>query len=189
LPDKSDPLHAAYFNDSHPGHQAAVEAVRARFVAVHGGGERWRDDELEHPGPADSRAPFALQTPDPRTPLPPDTLRAVANALHPIAGGRQDLVQQALDYLEGGPSDRLPELPANYTPPDPSATLAELRRGWGAAAEQNLQLARAVIKAYDAQKGGAVSEFLNRTGAGNDPRLIRLAVRTARQWIKAGWRP
>jgi hypothetical protein len=42
---------------------------------------------------------------------------------------------------------------------------------------------------YDQQKGGAVGEFLNKTGAGNDVRVIRLAARTARAWMKAGWRP
>jgi hypothetical protein len=125
-------------------------------------------------------------SPDPKTPLPDDTLKAVANALDPIAGSKA-LVQQALDYLEGGPADEMPALPANYQPPDPNATLAELRRGWGTdKVEENLRLARAVIQVYDAQKRGALTKYLNETGAGNDPRVIRLAARTARQWIKAG---
>ena len=103
--------------------------------------------------------------------------------------GRQDLAQAALDYLEGGPADRLPELPPDFRPPDPSASLAELRRGWGAKAEENLHLARAVVDVYDKQKGGAVREYLERTGLGNHPKLIRLAARTAREWMRQGWRP
>ena len=51
---------------------------------------------------------------EPSTPLPADTLKAVANALPAIAGGRKELVQQALDFLESGPADRLPELPSDY---------------------------------------------------------------------------
>jgi hypothetical protein len=166
-----------------------VAAVHARFQDAAGGPEPWRDDGLERPGPAEPRAPWTLASPDPHHPLPPDTLTAVANALSPIAGGRKDLVQASLDFLEGGPADRLPELPPDYVAPDPSATLAELRRGWGAKAEENLRLARAVVAVYDQQKGGAVGEFLNKTGAGNDVRVIRLAARTARAWMKAGWRP
>jgi hypothetical protein len=111
-----------------------VAAVHARFQDAAGGPEPWRDDGLERPGPAEPRAPWTLASPDPHHPLPPDTLTAVANALSPIAGGRKDLVQASLDFLEGGPADRLPELPPDYVAPDPSATLAELRRGWGAKA-------------------------------------------------------
>jgi hypothetical protein len=163
--------------------------VRTRFVQASGGPEPWREDGLERPGPAEARAPWTLAAPDPSNPLPADTLKAVANALHPIAGGRKELVQQALDFLESGPADRLPELPPDYRPPDERTALAELRRGWGGAVDENLRLARAVVAVYDAQKGGALSEYLARTGAGNDPRVIRLAARTARQWMRQGWRP
>jgi hypothetical protein len=184
----SDPLYDAYRDENHPGHREAVATVHARFQEAHGGPEPWRDDGLERPGPAEARAPYVLLSPHPHSPLPPDTLTAVSNAFDAIVGSKA-LAQAALDYLEGGPADRLPELPPSYQPPDPSAALSELRRGWGAKAEENLRLAQAVVDVYDRQKGGAVREYLNRTGLGNDPRVIRLATRTARQWIKEGWRP
>ena len=183
-----DPLYEPYQNANHPQHQAAIDAVHARFVQASGGPEPWREDGLERPGPAEARAPYRLVSPDPYRPLPVNTLQAATNALHAVAG-RQDLAQAALDYLEGGPADRLPELPPDFRPPDPSATLSELRRGWGAKADENLQLARAVVDVYDKQKGGAVREYLERTGLGNHPQLIRLAARTAREWMRAGWRP
>jgi hypothetical protein len=72
---------------------------------------------------------------------------------------------------------------------DASQTRATLRRGWGSAYAENLQLARAVVAVYDPQKGGALREYLNRTELGNDVVLIRLAARTGRQWLKQGWRP
>jgi hypothetical protein len=183
--DPADPLYEPYRNENHRDHQAAVHA---RFQEASGGPEPWREDGLERPGPAEPRAPWMLATPDPHTPLPDDTLRAVSNVFHQITPSKE-IGQAALDFLEGGPSDRLPELPPDYQPADPSATLTELRRGWGAKAEENLRLAQAVVDVYDRQRGGAVREYLNRTGLGNDPRVIRLATRTARQWIKQGWRP
>jgi hypothetical protein len=67
--------------------------------------------------------------------------------------------------------------------------VATLRRGWGEAYAENLKLARAVVDVYDARKGGALREYLHRTGLGNDVSLIRLAARTGRQWLKQGWRP
>jgi hypothetical protein len=73
--------------------------------------------------------------------------------------------------------------------PDASQTRAMLQRGWGSAYAENLRLAQAVVAVYDAQKGGALPEYLNRTGLGNDVALIRLAARTGRQWLKQGWRP
>lgn len=182
--DQADP----YWNTAHIDHKARVAEVQAHFQQAHGGPEPWREDGLERPSVADPEAPYVLR-PAP-SPMPPglDDLKAVSNVFHAI-GQSQARAQQALDFLENGPADRLPEPPAGYTPPDPSASLAELRRGWGAQAEENLRLAQAVVAVYDRQKGGAISEYLNRTGAGNDPRLIRLAARTGRQWLKAGWRP
>jgi hypothetical protein len=190
LPDPKDPLFEAYKDENHPKHREAVDLVHGRFRQAAGlDVEPWREDGLERPGPAESRAPWTLVSPNPHTPLPDDTLKAVANALAPIAGGQKARVQAALDFLEGGPADQLPELPPDYTPPDPSTALAELRRGWGDKAEDNLRLAQAVVDVYDGLKQGAVRAYLERTGLGNDPRLIRLAARTGRPWMKAGWRP
>jgi hypothetical protein len=141
--DPSDPLYAAYRDPNHAAHESAVTAVHARFQASTGGPEPWRDDGLERPSPSEPRAPWALLSPKPHTPLPDDTLRAVANVFAPIVGGRKDVAQAALDYLEGGPADRLPALPPDYVPPDPNASLAELRAGWGPAKlDENLRLAR-----------------------------------------------
>jgi len=83
----------------------------------------------------------------------------------------------------------LPEPPPGYAPPDQGETISTLRRGWGEAYAENLKLAQAVVKLYDVRKGGALGEYLERTGLGNDVALIRLAARTGRAWMKQGWRP
>jgi hypothetical protein len=164
--------------------------VAARFEQAHPTAEPWRDDALERPGLRDHQAPYLLEAPQPGTPWAPEDRRAVSNTFDAIAAGSKPLAQRALDWLENSPAaDRPPDLPAGYTPPDPSASLAELRRGWGAQADENLRLAQAVVAVYDRAKGGALGAYLNQTGLGNDPRLIRLAARTGRQWLKQGWRP
>jgi hypothetical protein len=48
---------------------------------------------------------------------------------------------------------------------------------------------RRLVRTYDAKKGGELRDYLERTGLGNDPALIRLAARTGRRWLKGGWRP
>jgi hypothetical protein len=68
--------------------------------------------------------------------------------------------------------------------------LMALQRGWGDQFEENLRLAVGVFNAYDDSLSGALDdEYLQRTGLGNDPRIIRLAARTGRKWLEQGWRP
>ena len=153
-----DPKHP-YWNSSSGEHKAAVAAVVAGFEQAHPTAEPWRDDALERPGLRDHQAPYLLEPPQPGTPWAPEDRRAVSNTFDAIAEGSKPLAQQALDWLENSPAaDRPPDLPAGYAPPDPSASLAELRRGWGAKAEENLHLARAVVAVYDAQKQGQVGD-------------------------------
>src|SRR5262249_33186479 len=154
--------------DPSPAHDAAVkEMVTLTKTAVQAD-PRFREDGLANPLPDEYKAPFELYAPNPAAGdwQTGDSLpKAGSNVFGDIAAGDRDLAQHALTYLDGaGVVEALPDPPASYREPDPADSVATLQKGWGAAFTENMFLAREVVAVYDQMHGGAVTEYLSRTG-------------------------
>jgi hypothetical protein len=165
-------------------HAVAIEQVRRGYDQAHP--EPWpdpMDDTLDDPR---DRARVLL-TPAPGGDWSVTDRQAISNTFTAMAAGDTAVAQQFVHALAGiGPP---PAPPKNYVPWTEAEASAALSRGWGERAEQNLRLARAVIREYDAAHAGRLKAYLEESGYGNDPRLIRQAARVGRQWLMAGWRP
>jgi hypothetical protein len=170
-------INAIYADRSHPYHKgdpAATEAMNRLFRLHHGGPGALEQTELRHDLPAEISVPPGLDLPDV---VREDVAATIQSA------GLSGLAQPLFDFGlgRGGP----PTLPPGYRAPSPDVAVAKLREFEGRHAAHVLDKARLGAQALDRFRAGAgrpageLLRFLDETGAGNDPAVVRLFARLA----------
>ncbi len=179
----SDPAHP-YWNGEHPGHQAAVEEVRARFVEELGSEDVSTSARFRTTfGVAGTEAklpvvPYELKRPGPAEAWPSDEMRDLSSTVSEM-GLPESVAQQFVDAIAVG--GLMPQLPVSHRVSAEQAE-ATLREQWGAEFDERLTLARQAAE----RAGPHVIQALSRAGWDNEPEVVAYFARLgARAAIKA----
>jgi len=140
--------------------------------------------QLKTPGqvlePELSSRPAELTTP-PGFDLPPIVVEDAKATLTEMGLGGQGQGLFAFGLGAAGP----PTLPHDYRPPTPEVALGKLRESEGQFADHVLDTAHDAVSVLEhlrsraGRPAGELRQFLDRTGAGNDPRVIKFFARLA----------
>jgi hypothetical protein len=153
--------------------QRQAEADRAERMygdLPNGDGVRYDEPELT------SHQEFVVEVPDDLAAnLQPGEAQQITSAFIESGVGRTmaiDLVRQGIEASRRGPlsDDQVQRRNADG--------LAELREKWGPKASEKIQLAKGMIRDAEAKWPG-LTNYLNATGLGSDPKLIQQLVARA----------
>jgi hypothetical protein len=150
--------------------QAEADRAERMFGDTPMDGVRYDEVELS------STNEFALEVPDDLAAnLQPGEAQQITSAFIASGVGRTmaiDLVRQGIEASRRGPlsDDQVQRRNADG--------LAELREKWGPKASEKIQLAKGMIRDAEAKWPG-LTNYLNATGLGSDPKLIQQLVARA----------
>jgi hypothetical protein len=152
------------------GDREAIETVRMLYQLKNG--------QVPTPELSDQKAELTVPVGYDLPPIVRDDAAATIQELG-LGGQAQSIFEFCLGHT--GP----PQLPAGYRPPTPEDALLKLKESEGQFAERTLDTARAAVDVLEQLRSRAgrppneLRAFLDASGAGSDPRVIRFFSRLA----------